>query len=221
MDHPWRTTSSKSGHLWIFDPHQTSAPPPSPSSGPLLSPSFGPPPSSFYHWYSEPVWRCPSLPTEVLSWRKPICLITFESENERIYLVIILNNWNLEAVFIWADLSHVRAFIVVAWGGRGGVAQACRKRRRHLLHLHTRVIRWRRRSGAAAARASYLLAVWGRRRSASRRRSEPPIVVSDLPPHEFRILANHHWPNVETTTITTNQIHYNISHAKQLILFSK
>jgi hypothetical protein len=145
--------------------------------------------------------------------------LTIESENEHIHLVIILNNWNVEAVFIWADLSDVRAFIVVAWGGRG-VTRVCQRRRRHLPHLHTWVVGWRRRSGAAAARASHLLAVWGRRGGAARGGSEPPIVVLGLPLHELRMLANHRWPNVEKTTITSNQSYYKISLAKKLILFS-
>jgi hypothetical protein len=32
------------------------------------------------------------LPAKVIFWLKPICFLTFESENERIHLVIILNN---------------------------------------------------------------------------------------------------------------------------------
>jgi hypothetical protein len=166
------------------------------------------------------VWRCPSSPTEVFSQRKPIYFLLFEFKNKRIHLVIILNNWNLEALFIWDDFSNVRAFIVVAQGGRGRVAQACRRRRRHLSHLHTRVIRWRR-SGVAAAKASHLLTVWGRRGDAARWRSEPPIAVPDLPLRELWMLANNRWSNVKKTTITSNQSYYKISLAKQLILFSK
>jgi hypothetical protein len=103
--------------------------------------SFRPPPS-VWHWYSEPVWCCPSSPAEVLSRWKPVCFLTFESKNERIHLVIILNKWNLEAMFIWAHVSVLRALIVVARGCRGGVTQACQRRRRsHHPYLH-RVIRW-------------------------------------------------------------------------------
>jgi hypothetical protein len=138
------------------------------------------------------VWRCPSSAAKVLSRWKPIYFLTFEYENERIHLVIILNNWNVDAVFIWAHLSHVRALIVVARGGRGGVAQVCRRRRRH---LHTRVVEWRRRSGVTVAIASHLLAVQGRRSGAAHGRSEPLVAVSGLPLCELRMLTNHCWPN--------------------------
>jgi hypothetical protein len=142
--------------------------------------------------------RCPSSPAEVLSQRKSICFLTFESENKHIHLVITLNYWNLEAVFIWVHLSDVRAFIVVARGGRGGVAQVCRRRRRHLPHIHTRVIRWSRRNSVAAVRASHLLAVRGRRGGVTRgRSSEPPVAISGLPLHELGMLANHRWPNMQ------------------------
>jgi hypothetical protein len=36
--------------------------------------------------------RCPSLPAEVLYQQKPNYFLTFQSKNERIHLVIILNN---------------------------------------------------------------------------------------------------------------------------------
>jgi hypothetical protein len=49
---------------------------------------------------------CPFSSTEVLSRLKPICFLTFKSENKHIHLVIILNNWNLEAV-------HMRHFATV------------------------------------------------------------------------------------------------------------
>jgi hypothetical protein len=52
------------------------------------------------------MFGCPSLPAEVLSRLKPICFLTFESENEHIYLVIILNNSNLEAVHMSSHLWH-------------------------------------------------------------------------------------------------------------------
>jgi hypothetical protein len=110
--------------------------------------------------------------------------LTFESKNECIHLVIILNNWNLEAVFIWAHLFDVGALIVVAQGVWGGVIgrllhmcwrrrshHACRMRRSHHPHLH-QVVRWSlflawgRRSGAAAVGASHLLHTWGRRSGA-------------------------------------------------------
>jgi hypothetical protein len=38
------------------------------------------------------VLDCPSFPIEILSRLKSIYFLTFESENERIHLVIILNN---------------------------------------------------------------------------------------------------------------------------------
>jgi hypothetical protein len=93
--------------------------------------------------------------------------------------------------------------------------------RRHLPHLHTRVIGWRRRSDAAATRASHVLATRGKRGGAAQGRSEPLIAVSGLPFHELWMLANHRWPNIEKTSITSNQSYYKISLAKQLILFSK
>jgi hypothetical protein len=156
------------------------------------------------------VRRCPSSLDEVLSRQKLIYFLIFESENKCIHLVIILNNWNLEAVFIWVDFSNVRAFIIVTWGGRGGVAQVYRRRRRHLPHLHTWVIRWSKRSSAATAKASQLLAAWERRGGAAQGKSESLVAISGLPLRELRMLANHRWPNIEKTVITSNQSYYKI-----------
>jgi hypothetical protein len=65
-----------------------------------------------------------------------------------------------------------------------------------------------RRCGVATARASHLL-MQGRRNGVAQGRSEPPVVVSGLPPHELRMLANYGWPNIEkiATCIRSN---YNI-----------
>jgi hypothetical protein len=157
------------------------------------------------------VWCCPSLLVEVLSLQKPIYFLIFQYKNERIHLVIILNNWNLEVVFIWAQLFYVGAF-----------SNTCRRRRSrsHHPHLH-RVIRveggrrssavvarashllhtWGRRSGAMTAGASHLVA-WGRRSDAARGRSKSPVAVSGLPLHELRVLANHGWHNVTKNSAT-------------------
>jgi hypothetical protein len=52
----------------------------------------------------------PSSSAEILSQLKAICFLTFKSKNERIHLVIILNNWNLKIVHmsssLWCDGIH-------------------------------------------------------------------------------------------------------------------
>jgi hypothetical protein len=153
-----------------------------------------------------PVRRCLFWHAEVLSGQTPICVLTFQSENECIHLVIILNNWNIEWVFnMCSPLGggghpvmcrrrrsrhpHIH-WVVWVDGGRRSVAAVARGS--HLLHMGGR------RSGAAAAGASHLLP-WGRRSDVARGRRKPPVAVSGLPHHVQGVLANHCWPDVEKT----------------------
>jgi hypothetical protein len=158
------------------------------------------------------VRHCPSWHAEALARQKSICFLTFQSKNERMHLVIILNNWNLEWVF---NMSSA------LWGG-GTPKRVLEEEEEAPTSTsppnHPSQRREEERRGgdwsfpppAYAREAERCGGGWSfpphstREEEQFRSREKQPS-HSSLGPTSSRalVLANHRWPNIEKTATYT------------------